>query len=363
MTTPKPLDHVAALKAYVPGGKLNAYAGDVALLGSNETPLGASPRALAAMRDVLSGAHIYPDPDYLALRTAIAEAQGIADVSRIVTSAGSGELIHLLTQAYAGAGDEVLFTEHAFSLYEVAASSHGATAVRAPESELTAGLNALLGAVTARTRILFLATPNNPTGTAPALADLERLQDALPPQVLLVLDGAYAEYLGTDYEAALRDLATRRENTVMLRTFSKIHGLAAVRLGWAYMPAHVATILQRLRGPFNVSSVAAAAGAVSIRDREHIEAARLHNLREGYRLRAGLNALGLPTPVSLANFLIPDIGSEARAAACFTFLAERGILVRRIAGYGLPTRLRITIGSVRDTTRILEALSEFTAEH
>lgn len=361
MSTIQPLPHIAATKPYVPGGKLHGAAGRVAMLASNENPFGPSPKAIEAARAVAGNVHVYPDPDYRELREAIAAAKGIADASRVITSAGSDEIIHLLTQCYAGPGDEVLFTEHAFSMYRVSAGAHGATSVTAPETDMTAGVNAILGAVTPRTKILFLANPNNPTGTMLPLADLEALQDALPPHVLFVVDGAYSEYLGPDYEAALRDLVDRRGNTVMMRTFSKIYGLAALRLGWAYMPAAIAEVWQRIRGPFNVNSLAAAAGIASIQDDAFLTLSRVHNTEWLGRMTAALNELGLTTPASHANFVVPEFGTAERAAAAHGFLKEQGILVRAIGGYGLPSKLRITVGSAEDNQRLLDALAAFTA--
>lgn len=356
MTLPKPLDHILNTRPYVPGGKLQGYDGRVALMASNENPFGPSGKAISAMQAAAAQLHIYPDPAYAPLRHAIAQAHGIADASRVVVSAGSDEIIHLLTQAYAGPGDDVLFTEHAFSMFDVSARAHGATPVRAPETDLRAGVNALLGAVSARTRILFLATPNNPTGTIMSLDALKRLQADLPGHVLLVLDGAYAEYVGEDYEAGLRDLVDARANTVMMRTFSKIYGLAALRLGWGYMPDAIAQVFQRLRGPFNVSSLASAAGIASVEDRAHKIRSRTHNASERARMQAALNAMGLATPESAANFVLPDFGTPARAEAAHATLKAQGILVRAVAGYGLPARLRITIGTAADNDRLLEAL-------
>ncbi|MFN7054772.1 histidinol-phosphate transaminase [Hyphomonas sp.] len=357
----KPLPHIAVMKPYVPGGKLHGQSGPAVMLASNENPFGPSPAAIEAARSVAGDVHIYPDPDYRELREAIAAAKGIADASRIATAAGSDEIIHLLTQCYAGPGDEVLFTEHAFSMYRVSASAHGAAPVTAPETDMTAGVNAILGAVTPRTKILFLANPNNPTGTMLPLEDLKALQDALPPHVLFVVDGAYSEYLGPDYEAALSDLVDRRGNTVMMRTFSKIYGLAALRLGWAYMPAEIAGIWQRIRGPFNVNALAAAAGIAAIRDDAFLARSREHNADWRALMTDRLNAMGLNVPVSHANFVLPDFGSPGRAAAAHQFLKDQGILVRAIGGYGLPSKLRITVGSAGDNERLLSALAAFTA--
>ena len=362
MNTIKPLDHISNTKPYVPGGKLHGAMGTPAMLASNENPFGPSPLAIAAIRNAAGGGlQVYPDPDYGALRAAIAAAKGIADPSRVVTSAGSDEIIHVLTQCYAGPGDEVLFTEHAFSMYEVSARAHGATAVKAPETDMTAGVNAILGAVSPRTRILFLANPNNPTGTMMSVEALKALQDALPPHVLFVVDGAYSEYLGPDYEAELRDLVDRRDTTVMMRTFSKIYGLAAVRLGWAYMPTAIAGTFQRIRGPFNVSTLAAEAGIASVGDTAFLKMSRDHNTEWRAILTEALNAMGLATPPSHANFVVTEFGTAVRAAAAFQYLKDQSILVRAIAGYGLPTKLRITVGSAGDNTRCLDALKAFTA--
>lgn len=359
----EPLPHISATKAYVPGGKLSGTAGPVAMLASNENPFGPSPRAVEAAKAVAGSVHIYPDPDYGELRAAIAAAKGIADVSRIVTSAGSDEIIHLLTQCYAGPGDEIVFTEHAFSMYRVSASAHGATPVTAPETGMAAGVNALLGAISPRTKILFLANPNNPTGTMLSVPELKALQDALPPHVLFVIDGAYSEYLGPEYETELRDLVDRRDTTVMMRTFSKIYGLAAMRLGWAYMPAAIAGTFQRIRGPFNVSSLAAAAGIASVGDEAFLKMSRDHNTEWRATLTGAVNGMGLPTPPSHANFIVTEFGSAERAAAAHQFLKDRAILVRAIAGYGLPTKLRISVGSAEDNQRFLDAMKAFTASH
>ncbi len=361
MTDIKPLPHIEVTKPYVPGGKLKNAAGPVAMLASNENPFGPSPKAVEAMQAAATATHIYPDPTYQALRETIAREMGIVDVERVVVSAGSDEIIHLLTQAYAGPEDEVLFTEYAFSMYRVSALSHGATPVTVPETDLTADMNALLGAVSPRTKVLFLANPNNPTGTMMPVETLASLQAALPPHVLFVIDGAYAEYVGPDYEEAIRDMVDARDNTVMIRTFSKIHGLASARLGWAYMPAEIAQIFQRIRPPFNVNAMAEAAGRASVADREFLTKSRDHNTADRGRMIAALRGMGLETPDSFANFVLPDFGDEARANAANEALKAASILVRAVAGYGLPTRLRISVGSVEDNSAALDVLKAFTA--
>ncbi|KCZ93936.1 pyridoxal phosphate-dependent aminotransferase [Hyphomonas johnsonii] len=362
MTDISPLPHVLNIKPYVPGGKLAGARGPVIMLASNENPFGPNPLAIEAMREAAASVHVYPDPAYGALREAIGAAAGITAIDRIAVSSGSDEIIHLLTQCYAGPGDEVLQTEHAFSMYAVSATAHGATPVFVPETDLTAGANAILGGVSARTKILFLANPNNPTGTMMSVDALKELQDALPPHVLFVIDGAYAEYVGPAYEAAIRDMVDRRPNTIMMRTFSKIHGLAAARLGWAYLPRRIADTFQSIRGPFNVNALAAAAGAASISDPAFTTMSREHNTLWRAKMIEALNAMGLPTPESAANFVIPDFGSAERAAAAHAFLKDRDILVRAIGGYKLPTRLRISIGSAKDNEAVLGALKAFSAQ-
>ncbi|WP_350170747.1 histidinol-phosphate transaminase [Hyphomonas sp.] len=361
MTDIRPLPHIMKTKPYVPGGKLAGAKGPVVMLASNENPFGPNPLAIEAMREAAASVHVYPDPTYGALRGAIARAMGITDANRIVVSSGSDEIIHLLTQCYAGPGDEILQTEHAFSMYAVSATAHGAACISAPETDLTAGANAILACISERTRILFLANPNNPTGTMMSVDALTALQDALPPHVLFVIDGAYGEYVGPHYEAAIRDLVDRRANTVMMRTFSKIHGLAAVRLGWAYLPQEIAETFQRIRGPFNVNSLAVAAGIASISDPAFIQMSREHNTLWRAKMTDALNAMGLATPGSEANFVLPDFGSAERAAAANDFLKARDILVRAVGGYGLPTRLRISVGSAEDNEAVLAALRDFTA--
>lgn len=360
MTDIRPRPHIALTKPYEPGGKL-AFDGDIAMLASNENPHGSSPRARAAIRGAAGRVNVYPDPTYRELRQAIGKAAGISEIDRLLVSSGSDELINLLVQCYAGAGDEVLYTEHGFSMYPVYALSHGATPIAAPETNLHAGVNAILGAVSERTRLLFLANPNNPTGTMVPIEDLEDLQDRLPAHVMLVIDGAYAEYVGPSYESQLRDLVDRATNTVMIRTFSKIHGLAALRLGWGYLPAEIAKTLQRVRGPFNVNSLAVAAGIASVSDSSFLDESRAHNTKWRHYMIDALGALGLETPQSHANFVIPDFGSIEEASRVNDALKAKGVLVRALGGYGLPTRLRITVGSEADNLRVLADITDIIA--
>jgi histidinol-phosphate aminotransferase len=331
-------------------------------LASNESPLGPSPQAVAAYRALAGELHRYPDGGAHALREAIGRQFGL-DPALVVCGAGSDELIGLLTRAYAGPGDEVLYSRHGFLMYAIAAKSVGATPVAAPERDLTADVDALIAAVTARTRILFLANPNNPTGSCLSADAVNRLRAALPDDVLLVIDAAYAEYVGrNDYDPGIAAVDAG-DNVVMLRTFSKIYGLAALRLGWAYCPPAVADVLNRLRGPFNVSAPALAAGVAALADVEHTRRARESNDRWLPWFRDQATALGLTAWPSAGNFVLLGFpGDPARGAdAACRFLNDRGIIPRRMAGYGLPDCLRVTIGGEAEMRPVVDALAAFVA--
>ena len=332
----------------------------VVKLASNEGALGPSPRAVEAMRAAAAESHRYPDGAAADLRTAIAARYGV-EAERIVCGAGSDELLTMLCRAYAGPGDEVLYPEHGFAMYPITALSVGATPVKAAEVDRTASVDNLLGAVTERTKLLFLANPNNPTGTWLPAAEVRRLRAGLPEHVLLVLDAAYAEFVSEpDYEPGF-ELVDAGDNTVMTRTFSKIHALGGLRLGWAYCPAPVADVLNRVRGPFNVSAPALAAGLASFEDEDFIERSRLHNDRWRDWTRDRLVALGLDVTPSVCNFLLVCFGDEPGrdAASADAFLKSRGIIVRRVAGYGFPNCLRISIGLEDEMRAVVEALREF----
>lgn len=358
--TPRP--GILAVAPYVGGESKAAGANRVIRLASNENPLGPSPLAVAAYEAEKSQLHRYPDGGASELRKAIAEAESL-DVSRIVCGAGSDELIALLVRAYAGPGDEVLYSEHGFLMYAISAKTAGATAVAAPEANLTADVDGLLARVTDRTRLLFLANPNNPTGSYLSESALRRLHRGLPDHVLLVIDAAYAEYVAAPDYPQSAALVEGNDNVVMLRTFSKIHGLAALRLGWAYCPAHVVDVLNRVRGPFNVSQAAQAAGAAAVRDRDHVARSAAHNAKwlawfSGAVERAGIEALP-----SVGNFvLLRFAGGRAEAEAVLAATKRQGILLRGMAGYGLPDCLRVTIGTEEDMRATVEALGEALGE-
>lgn len=356
----QPRPGVLDVAAYV-GGESGAPGANRAVkLSANENPYGPSPAALAAYREAGEALALYPDGGALRLRRAIADAEGL-DADRLVCGAGSDELIALLCKAYAGPDDEVVHSRHGFLMYAISARAAGATPVAAPERALTAEVDALLGACGPRTRLVFLANPNNPTGTMLPRAEVERLAEGLPPQALLVLDAAYAEYVSApDYEAGAA-LVEARDDVVMTRTFSKIHGLAALRLGWAYAPDHVVDALNRVRGPFNVSAPALAAGEAAIADREHAASSAARN--EAWRgwLAARLGAAGLRSAPSHGNFLLVEFGEAGPASApeADAWLKTRGLIARRMEGYGLPGWLRITIGDEAACRAVAEALAAF----
>jgi histidinol-phosphate aminotransferase len=295
------------------------------------------------------------------LREALGRAHDL-DPARIVCGNGSDELIGLLIHAYAGAGDEVLFSEHGFAMYRIYAQGAGAIPVAAREKDLTADVNALLARVTPRTRLLFLANPNNPTGTYLSESEIKRLRAALRGDILLVIDAAYAEYADAPDYSAGREFVDAGGNAVMLRTFSKIYGLAALRLGWGYFPPAIADVLNRVRGPFNVSAAAQAAGIAALADTAHLARVKAHNRKWLPWVGARLSALGLKVYPSLGNFVLAQFLKKGRTAAeANRHLMERGIIVREMEGYGLPDTLRITIGTEEENQALVEALDAFLA--
>jgi histidinol-phosphate aminotransferase len=357
---PQPRPGVLAIEPYVPGKSSAPGVARVFKLSSNETPLGPSPKAIAAFRAVAVHLQDYPDGAATALREAIGRTFGL-DSARIVCGAGSDDLLNLLANAYLGDGDEAIYTRHGFLVYPIATLGSGAKPIAVAERNFTADVDAILAAVNERTRIVFLANPNNPTGTYVTFDEIKRLHRALPGNVLLVLDAAYAEYVRrNDYESGIELVATS-DNVVMCRTFSKIYGLAALRLGWMYGPADVVDAVNRIRGPFNVNSAAMAAGIAAIEDQAHVEAARAHNESWLAWLTDEIRKLGLEVTPSVANFVLihfPDAKGRT-AADADAFLMARGLILRRVAGYHLPNALRMTVGSEEANRLVVDALAEF----
>ncbi len=359
---PEPKPWINAIHAYVPG---KAHADDgrkLVKLSANENPLGSSPAAIAA----LSGAQApsaYPDPDSGELRAAIGELHGI-DPARIVCGTGSDELLNLAAQAYAGPGDEVLFSNFSFSVYEIAARRCGATPVIAPDTNYGTDVDALIAKLSDKTRVVFLANPNNPTGTFLPAGEIARLHAALPPSVLFVLDQAYAEYLTEAEDDGGLALAATNANVLVTRTFSKIYGLAGERIGWATGHPSLMASLNRIRGPFNVTNHGQAAALAAIGDQVFVEQSRDHNARELARFEEMIGNLGnhgLSAVPSKANFSLVMFDGKVTAEAAYEALARGGYATRWLPGQGLPNGLRITIGTaaqMEDVARILHDLLE-----
>ena len=341
MTGPTPLPSLADIVPYKGGEAPKAGH----KLSSNENPLGCSPAARQALLDASARLEVYPDGNCTALKDALAETYAI-EAGRIAVGAGSDEIFQLLGRAYLAPGDEVLQSEHAFLVYRLVAQQAGADTISAPDVNYTASVDAMLERVTPRTKIVFLANPNNPTGTYLPAAEVQRLHAGLSETTLLVLDGAYAEYVrAPDYSVGL-ELARSAPNVVMTRTFSKIHGLAALRVGWAYGPASVIEAIDKVRGPFNVAGPAQAAATQAIADHDFIEAAVAHNASELARVSAALASNSREVVPSVGNFvLVRFVGGHDEAVATDTYLREQGIVVRRLEAYGLPDCLRVSIGT------------------
>lgn len=358
---PQPRPGVMSIEAYVPG-KSHAPDGiaKVHKLSSNENPLGPSPKAVEAAKAVASRLELYPDGSSSRLRQAIAATHGL-NVANVMAFNGSDEAIALLARTYVGAGDEGIYSEHGFLAYPIYIRASGATPVVAPEADLRSDVDAILAAVTPRTRIVFLANPNNPTGTYLPFDEVRRLHAGLPGNVLLVIDAAYAEFVRrNDYEAGV-ELVAASQNVVMTRTFSKVHGLGGARIGWIYAPSHIVDALERVRDPFNVNAVAIEAGIAAMLDRDHVERSVRHNEQWLSWTGTELEKIGLTVTPSVGNFILvhfPDGGGHS-AAEADEWLARRGYLVRRVAAYGLPDALRITIGTEEANRGLVAALADF----
>lgn len=357
---PVPRPGVLDIEAYVPG-KSSAPAGvKLHKLSSNETPLGPSPKAIEAYKSVADHLEFYPDGSASRLRDAIGARYGL-DPTRIICGAGSDEILNLLAHAYIGAGDEGIFTEHGFLVYRIAILGCGGKPVVIKEKDLKADVDAILAAVTPRTKIVFLANPNNPTGTYLPFEEVKRLHAGLPPHVLLVLDAAYAEYVRRNDYASGIELVATSENVVMARTFSKIYGLANVRLGWCYGPAHVIDALNRIRGPFNISGAAIEAGIAALNDPAHLEKAVEHNEKWLPWLTQEISKLGLAVTPSVGNFLLIRFPAEAGRTAkdADAFLTQRGLILRAVGAYGLGDYLRLTVGDEEANRLVVAALADF----
>ena len=356
MTGPRPRPGILDIAPYVPGP---GGGGEVIKLSSNESALGPSPRAIEAARAAAGTAVRYPDGSAAALRRALGRRWGL-DPARLLCGSGSDELLEMLARAYAGPGDEVLHGQYGFAIYPIAARAAGATPVAAPEPEFRADVDSLLASATERTAVVFLANPNNPTGSYIPAREVRRLRRGLPERTLLVLDSAYAEFVERDDYSDGAELVHDGDDTVMTRTFSKIYSLAGFRVGWLYGPAAAVDALHRIRPPFNVNTVAQAAAEAAIADEDRVAAARRHNARWLPRLTQRLRGMGLTVHDSVVNFVLVRFpGGAPQAGAAERFLARRRILVRKLDGYGIPDGLRINIGLDHEMEALGDALQLF----
>ena len=355
---PAPKPYVLGIHAYVPGQSSAADGRPLIKLSANENPLGTSPDALAALTEARAQVADYPDPDSTSLRAAIAELHDL-DPALIVCGTGSDEILNLAVQAFAGEGDEVLFSRYSFVVYDIAARRCGATPVEVPDRNFTADVDAILAAVNERTRVVFLANPNNPTGTWLAAEEVARLHAGLPKHVLLVVDEAYGEYLDPAHQRSGFELAYAHANVLITRTFSKIYGLASERVGWATGAADLIDALNRIRGPFNVTKSGQRAAERALGDQNFVQKSRTHNAAERTRFEAVIAALGnhgLSAVPSEANFVLVNFNGEVSARSALKALADAGYAVRHLPGQGLGDSLRITIGTSQDMENVTATL-------
>lgn len=357
---PQPKPGVLDIAAYVPGKSKGSHGKTLHKLSSNETPLGTSPAAREAIETVARKLELYPDGAATELRAAIGDIYGL-NPDRIICGAGSDEVLSMLAYGYLAPGDEAIYSEHGFLVYDIAIRAAGATPIIAPEKNLTTDVDAILARVSDKTKMVFIANPNNPTGTYLPFEEVRRMHENLPSHVLLVLDAAYGEYVRrNDYESGI-ELAATSENVFMTRTFSKIYGLANLRLGWGFGPAHVIDALNRIRGPFNISGVAIAAGIASVQDRDFVNRSVEHNDQWLPWVTAELEKLGLTVTPSVGNFVLVHFPDEdgKRAKDADAYLLERGCVLRMVGNYGLPNSIRMTIGSEEANRTVVAHLADF----
>jgi histidinol-phosphate aminotransferase len=358
MTSPSPRPEILSIHPYVAGESELPGLNRTVKLSSNEGAFGVPPSARAAIIHAAEETYRYPDGGAGRLREAIGRRWGL-DSERIVCGAGSDDLLYQFCLSYGGPGRDIIMSAHGFSIYEIAGTYAGSRVIKVPERNLTADLDAMLAAVSPATRLIFLANPNNPTGSMVPPEDVARFRAALPPEVLLVLDAAYAEYVTHPaYDAGVK-LVDATGNTVMTRTFSKIFGLGGMRIGWCYAPPAIVDVLNRVRGPFNVSVAAQAAAIAALAEPGWVEKGRAHNVEYRPKLTAGIQAAGLKVWPSEANFILVDLETTEAANAADAFLRINGIIVRKVAGYGLPHCLRVTVGTAEEVDLAINAFTEF----
>ena len=360
MTAPAPKPWIAAIAPYVPGRATTEDGRKVVKLSSNENPLGTSPAAVEAFEGARASLSRYPDAGAAIVREAIAARYGL-DPARIIYGTGSDEVLHLAAGAFAGPGDEIVFVHYGFAVYEIAARRVGATPVVAPDRDYATDVDAILGCVTERTRVVYVANPNNPTGTFAPREEIARLHRALPRDVLLVVDQAYAEYLTPEQDDAGLALAMTEPNVLVTRTFSKIHGLAAERIGWGYAAAEIVGAMHRIRMPFNITIAGQHAAVAALADEAFVAATREHNARWRAWFAdeiASLGNAGLRAIPSEANFVLVLFEGALTAEAAYKGLMNAGYIVRWLPGQGLPHGLRITIGTEDECRGVVAALRQ-----
>lgn len=356
---PQPQPGILDIAPYVPGRSDVPQGVALIKLSANESPLGASPEAIAAYRGMAESLHVYPEGSSRLLREALGEVHGL-DPARLVCGFGSDDILHLLAQLYLGAGDNAVMSQYGFNVYPIITRGASAEILMAPETDYRADVDALLATVTERTRILFLANPNNPTGSYLSRAELRRLHAGLRRDIVLVIDSAYAEYVtAEDYTPGI-DLVDESENTVMVRTFSKM-GIAGERVGWMYGPPHIVDAMHRLRGPFNVTLSGQAAAAAAVRDTAFTARLRAHNAAWRDWLTRALASNSIRVPPSQGNFVLALFADAETARAAFTALRDRGLLVREMHSYGIGNGLRISIGLEPHMRAVADVLRTFGA--
>ena len=359
MTGPTPRPEILDIHPYVAGESTVEGANRTIKLSSNEGAFGVPPGAQAAIHAATEEVFRYPDGSAVALRNALGKRWGL-DPARIVCGAGSDDLLYQFCLSYGGPGRDILMSAHGFSIYEIAGIYAGSRVIKVPERNLGTDLDAMLAAASPATRLVFIANPNNPTGSMVSAREMARFRAALPPEVLLVIDSAYAEYVTReDYEPGIQ-LVDATNNTVMTRTFSKVFGLGGMRIGWCYAPPAMVDVLNRVRGPFNVSVAAQAAAIAALAEPGWVEMSRAHNAEWRARLTDGLTAVGIRVWPSEGNFVLADFETEERANAADAALRGRGIIVRKVGGYGLPHCLRITVGTGEEIGLVIDGLTAFT---
>lgn len=357
MNKPVPQPGIMEIDLYV-GGASGAPGSNVVKLSSNENPFGPSEAAVKAAGVAAHQMHRYPEIDGYSLRAALADKYGL-EADNIILGVGSDEILQMICNAYAGPGNEVIYTQHGFAMYRICALGAGATPVEVPECDRVTDVDAILAAVTDATRIVFIANPNNPTSTMIGLAEVTRLADALPPHVMLVLDGAYAEFV-EEYDGGA-ELARTRPNVIMTRTFSKLYGLGGLRVGWGYAQRDVIDVLNRLRAPFNISTIALEAAKAALADTAHIDKSLAENARLRVWLSEALAAIGVQSDASMTNFILARFHDQEEAEACNEYLKAQGLIVRPVSSYNLPHCLRITVGDEPSCRRVAHAIGAFKA--